>query len=195
MLKISLCIRKVSNICRLGCIDFIHAGVISGRSAIFCVSEIRSSILKESAEKLSIHNVAEKDKIILLDFETHLNLLANKILLPFLTDTNLPRTVVVLELIPVIFDILNELSKSRRISGTAIAQLFNKIFSSVWGLSSVLPITNLLADVLQHMRHRHFRLLQVSQSCNHSVSYFLVQMNDLFLYAGSSSFGCFSDWN
>ena len=157
LLRIALKIDCITERCRIACVNLIHTGKISGKSAIFCISEIRFDMLNTLAGFVSSSNHEAK----VSNFANHIKDMAVCCLRPFFQDNESSRSTVALELIPVLFNAMDKLKQSnKKFYSKLSAEVFDNIFQSNWDLSAILPLVNMFVDLIPHMRSKQFHFLR-----------------------------------
>lgn len=153
VLRIALNVSFLTSKASIACLECIHEGIISGRSAIFCISEIRISLLSLISTNISCiendDNIKQK--------AAYVHEIANLILQPFLTNNNivsdLQSITCCLDLIPVAISALFNLRKQYSFLAKMDIQVINSFFDSVVPLSA--SILNILTEIYPRLRNRH----------------------------------------
>jgi len=153
VLRIALNIPFLSSKASIACLECIHEGIISGRSAIFCISEIRISLLSIASTNISCTDNDDSIK----QKATYIYEVANLIIQPFLSNNNivsdLQSITCCLDLVPVAVNALFNLRKQYPFLSKMDIQVINSFFDSEMPLSA--SILNILTEIYPRLRGKH----------------------------------------
>jgi hypothetical protein len=140
-------------------IDCIHSGQVSGRSAIYCISEVRIALLsRDSSEKLS-------DLEVLMETIENTKTVAEQCIRPFFAanrnQLHVQEASICLDLLSDTLNLLSFLRKKVKRSRKYETELLDTFMSNEWHPAGFLPICCALCEIYQHLKSRHLEEFKV----------------------------------
>lgn len=159
LLRVAMSIESIAHRAMKTVIDCIHSGQISGRSAIYCISEVRIALLsRDSSEKLS-------DLEVLMEAIENTNLVAEQIIRPFFAayrnQLNLQEASICLDLLPDLLNLLSYLRRKIKRSRKYETILLDTFMLNEWHPAGFLPICCALCEIFPHLKSRHLEEFKV----------------------------------
>jgi hypothetical protein len=159
LLRVAMSIESVTHRAIIRVIDCIHSGHVRGRSAIYCISEVRITLLsRDSSEKLS-------DLEVLMEAIENTKLVAQRIIRPFFAASgnqlHLQEACICLDLLPDSLNLLRFLRKKVKRSTKYETDLLDDLMSNEWHPAGFLPICCALCEIFPHLKSRHLEEFKV----------------------------------
>jgi hypothetical protein len=163
LLRIALCVDSICQKASIECLQCINKGQITGRAAIFCISEIRISLLSSMTSSFSSTTYIQKQEII-DSLAEHANDLANICIQPFIFHNNQPidiqQSMINLDLLPAALSVLFTLRKRYRSLPRMEAHIINSLLAAEWQSSSFVPLFNILSELFPYLKENHLKQIK-----------------------------------
>lgn len=159
LLRVAMTIESIAHRAIRTVIDCIHSGRISGRSAIYCISEVRIALLsRDPPEKLL-------DLEFLMEAIENTKSIAEQCIRPFFAANKnqlfLQEATICLDLLPDSLSLLCYLRKKNRRSRKYETELLDTFMSNEWHPTGFLPICCALCEIYPHLKSRHLEEFKV----------------------------------
>ena len=159
LLRIAISIEIIAQRAMKAVIECIQAKQINGRSAIYCISEIRIALFsRESYEKF-----IEPDS--LMDAIDNIRTLAELCITPFFTANKKPLQLqeasVCLDLFPAAINLLSSLRKRIKRCGRYEIDVLDTFLSNKWHPTGFLPLCSIVCELFTHLQTRHLQEFKV----------------------------------
>lgn len=130
------------------CVSCINSGKINGKSALYCVSELRLAI-----NKMTVHGETDDES-----HSTLISEIGEYCLEPLINrgEFDLQSFTTCLELIPAVIEALHSLHENE-----LVTDLLNSLFYVKWDLDILLPISSILCELYPYLSKDHLRLFKV----------------------------------
>ena len=162
LLRIAMSIGLIAKRAMELAIQYIQAGQINGRSAIYCVSEIRIAIFnREYCQKLV-------DAESLSDAIDNVRSVAEKCIKPFFAANkgtlHLQEASICLDLSPAAINLLSTLRKRIKRSRKYETDILDTFFSNQWHSIGFLPLCSIVCELFVHLKSRHLQEFKVRET-------------------------------
>lgn len=162
LLRVAIGIRQIAYKAIKTIIECIQSGQVSGRTAIYCISEVRIAPLSTDA----IDRLVDEDSLV--EAIENARSIAEQCIRPFFAANknklHLQESSICLDLFPDAINTLSSLRKKLRRSKKLEIEVLDTFLSNEWHSAGFLPICCTLSEVYAHLKTRHLVELKVTVS-------------------------------
>ena len=159
LLRIAMNIRLITQRAIKTVIQCIQTGLINGRSAIYCISEVRISLI----DRDSCHRLVNSEA--LLDAIENIRVIAELCIKPFFAANkntlHLQEASVCLDLFPAAINQLSSLRRRLRRSRKYETEVLDTFLSNQWHSIGFLPLCCTVCELYNHLKTRHLQEFKV----------------------------------